>query len=68
MLFNSWGYLLFLLGVLPLYGWLAGRTVAWAREIAGTKTPHARACELRDNWTNWLLPLRAPRLPGGGEL
>lgn len=48
--------------------WLSGRAVAAARERVGGKRPHARELEARDNWTNWLRPWRAPRLPGGGEL
>jgi GT2 family glycosyltransferase len=48
--------------------WTVGRMVALAREIAGNKKPHACAHEFRDNWTNWLAPMRAPTPPGGGDL
>ncbi|MDY7107618.1 MAG: glycosyltransferase family 2 protein [Planctomycetota bacterium] len=48
--------------------WLAGRSVAFARELVGHKRPHACQGEFVDNWTNWLDPLRPPSPAGGGEL
>ncbi len=48
--------------------WLLGRAAAGIRELLGNKRAHACAHAVRDNWTNWLQPMRAPTLPGGGEL
>jgi len=38
--------------------WMLGRSVSLLREVAGAKKPHTAAHEGRDNWTNWLNPLR----------
>lgn len=38
--------------------WGAGRLVALAREVVGSKQPHACEREWADNWTNWREPLR----------
>jgi len=46
--------------------WLGGRAIAWLREVAGNKSPHVCLGEARDNWRNWLHPLRAPEMPAGG--
>ncbi|MCI0677149.1 MAG: glycosyltransferase family 2 protein [Phycisphaerales bacterium] len=48
--------------------WLVGRTIALCREVVGNKTPGACELEARDNWTNWIRPLRAPQPQKGGEL
>lgn len=48
--------------------WFMGRAIAWTREVVGNKSPHHCENECRDNWTNWLRPLRSPELPKGGEL
>lgn len=43
--------------------WLAGRCVSLPRELLGNKSPHQREREARDNWINFLDPLRIPALP-----
>lgn len=48
--------------------WLVGRVIALAREIVGRKQPHACLREGLDNWTNWLTPMKPPRLAKGGDL
>lgn len=48
--------------------WLIGRCIALARELVGNKTKSACELEARDNWTNWLKPLREPVPQKGGEL
>jgi hypothetical protein len=40
---------------------MTGRAVSLAREIAGGRAAAASAAAWRDNWTNWLRPLRSPR-------
>lgn len=48
--------------------WLLGRIIAWTRETFGRKTPDVCEREAWDNWTNWLMPMRAPQPQKGGEL
>jgi len=48
--------------------WLLGRAIAWTRETLGRKTPDVCEREARDNWTNWLRPMRPPEPQKGGEL
>jgi len=48
--------------------WLIGRTIAWVRELAGNKETDVCELEARDNWTNWLSPMRRPAPQKGGEL
>lgn len=48
--------------------WLIGRSIALVRELVGNKAPDACELEARDNWTNWLAPMRAPAAQRGGEL
>lgn len=48
--------------------WLAGRSVAFLRELVSSKQPHACRGEFRDNWANWLNPMRPPSPARGGEL
>lgn len=50
--------------------WLSGRSIAWTRELVGNKERDVCEREGRDNWTNWLRPLRppAPRPQHGGDL
>ncbi len=48
--------------------WLLGRSIAGVRHLVGHKQPHHCAAEARDNWVNWLDPLRTPQLtPEGGS-
>ncbi len=56
-------------GVLLANGmWSLGRGVAKLRERMGNKQPHVCLHEARDNWINWLRPLRRPQAQSGGEL
>ena len=48
--------------------WLSGRTIAWLRETFGRKTPDVCERECLDNWTNWLMPMRAPQTQRGGDM
>jgi GT2 family glycosyltransferase len=48
--------------------WLAGRSVALLRELVSRKQPDVCEAESRDNWTNWLNPMRPPSPAEGGEL
>jgi GT2 family glycosyltransferase len=48
--------------------WLIGRSVAVLREWLGNKERDVCELEARDNWTNWLAPMRAPQPQRGGEL
>jgi N-acetylglucosaminyl-diphospho-decaprenol L-rhamnosyltransferase len=48
--------------------WLLGRSIAFLRELFGSKEAHACRCEFRDNWTRWLDPMRSPSPVAGGEL
>jgi N-acetylglucosaminyl-diphospho-decaprenol L-rhamnosyltransferase len=48
--------------------WLLGRSIALARETFGSKQRDVCELEARDNWTNWLAPLRRPAPQRGGEL
>lgn len=48
--------------------WVIGRSIAWVREIAGHKESDVCELEARDNWTNWLSPMRRPAPQKGGEL
>lgn len=48
--------------------WLVGRSISRARELLGRKERGACELEARDNWTNWLRPLRRPVPQRGGEL
>jgi hypothetical protein len=47
--------------------WLTGRSISLLRQLLG-RPAHVCAREWRDNWINAWSPLRAPSLPGGGEL
>jgi hypothetical protein len=59
-------------GVLGLwmtnFMWLTGRSIAFVRELIGNKEADVCELEARDNWTNWLKPLRPPTPQRGGEL
>jgi GT2 family glycosyltransferase len=46
--------------------WMTGRGVSLAREITGRRRPHASIAAWRDNWINFLRPLRTPRALRGG--
>ena len=48
--------------------WLLGRSIALVRELVGNKESDVCELEGRDNWTNWLQPLRPPAPQRGGEL
>ena len=48
--------------------WLTGRSIAWLRETFGSKERDICELEARDNWTNWLAPMRPPAPQRGGEL
>jgi N-acetylglucosaminyl-diphospho-decaprenol L-rhamnosyltransferase len=48
--------------------WLIGRGVALMRELLGSKERDVCEREARDNWTNWLSPMRRPEPQKGGEL
>jgi hypothetical protein len=41
--------------------WMAGRAISLLREVVGERRPHCCAAQWRDNWTNWLSPMRPPR-------
>ena len=48
--------------------WLIGRSMALGRELIGSKESDVCELEGRDNWTNWLQPLRPPAPQRGGDL
>ena len=48
--------------------WLLGRSIAFAREAFERRQRGSCELEARDNWTNWLCPMRQPAPQRGGEL
>lgn len=45
-------------GILRANGaWMVGRSIAWLREVLGSKEPHTCAMEERDVWVKWRAPL-----------